>query len=86
MSANAHILEWPATAGPAVECRLVTKDFGSGETRVPVLRGVELHVPYGEITLLAGPSGCGKTTLLSVIAGLLNKTDGYLSVLGSDID
>jgi putative ABC transport system ATP-binding protein len=86
MSANAHVLEWPQNAGPAVECRLVTKDFGSGASRVRVLRGVELEVPYGEITLLAGPSGCGKTTLLSVIAGLLDKTGGYLSVLGSDID
>jgi putative ABC transport system ATP-binding protein len=86
MSANAHVLEWPENAGPAVECRLVTKDFGSGDSRVCVLRGVELEVPYGEITLLAGPSGCGKTTLLSVIAGLLDKTGGYLSVLGSDID
>jgi putative ABC transport system ATP-binding protein len=86
MAANAHILEWPANAGSAVECRQVTKDFGSGDTRVQVLRGVELDVPYGEITLLAGPSGCGKTTLLSVIAGLLNKTGGFLSVLGSDID
>ncbi len=86
MSAQPHILEWPENAGSAVKCRLVTKDFGSGDTRVPVLRGVELDVPYGEITLLAGPSGCGKTTLLSVIAGLLDKTGGYLSVLGSDID
>ena len=86
MSANPHILEWPGNAGAAVECRLVTKDFGSGDTRVPVLRGVELEVPYGEITLLAGPSGCGKTTLLSVIAGLLDKTGGYLSVLGSNFD
>jgi putative ABC transport system ATP-binding protein len=86
MSANAHVLEWPQNAGPAVECRLVTKDFGSGASRVRVLRGVELEVPYGEITLLAGPSGCGKTMLLSVIAGLLDKTGGYLSVLGSDID
>ena len=86
MAANAHILEWPENARPAVECRLVTKDFGTGETRVPVLRGVDLEVPYGQITLLAGPSGCGKTTLLSVIAGLLDKTGGFLSVLGCDID
>jgi putative ABC transport system ATP-binding protein len=85
MSANPHIIEWPENAGPAVECRLVTKDFGSGDSRVQVLRGVELEVPYGEITLLAGPSGCGKTTLLSVIAGLLDKSGGYLSVLGADI-
>jgi putative ABC transport system ATP-binding protein len=86
MAANPHFVEWPETALPAVACRELTKDFGSGDTRITVLRGVELEVPFGQITLLAGPSGCGKTTLLSVIAGLLNKTGGYLSVLGSDID
>jgi putative ABC transport system ATP-binding protein len=74
------------TAGAAVACRTLTKDFGSGDAKVAVLRGLNLEVPYGAITLLAGPSGCGKTTLLSVIAGLLTKTGGELSVLGSDAD
>ena len=74
------------TSDAAVVCRRLTKDFGIGDAKVAVLRGLDLEVPYGAITLLAGPSGCGKTTLLSVIAGLLNKTGGELSVLGSDAD
>jgi putative ABC transport system ATP-binding protein len=36
-------------------------------------------------TLLVGPSGCGKTTLLSVLTGLLDATDGQVSVFGNDI-
>ena len=50
-----------------------------------MLRGVDLEVPFGEMSLLVGPSGCGKTTLLSVIAGLLNTTGGELEVLGQDM-
>jgi len=69
---------------PAVVCRQVTKDFGAGENQVRVLRGVDLDVPFGEMTLLVGPSGCGKTTLLSVVAGLLNPSSGEVSVLGED--
>jgi putative ABC transport system ATP-binding protein len=69
----------------AVECRGVTKDFGQGETRVQALRGVDLEVPDGEMTLLVGPSGCGKTTLISIIAGLLEPTAGEVSVLGTSL-
>src|SRR6266852_6943471 len=69
---------------PAVVCRRVTKDFGAGENQVRVLRGIDLDVPFGEMTLLVGPSGCGKTTLLSVVAGLLNASSGEVAVLGED--
>lgn len=66
----------------AVECRAVEKDFGRGDARIRALRGVDLQVPFGELTMLVGPSGCGKTTLLSVIAGVLNATGGEVEVLG----
>ena len=69
----------------AVRCRGVTKDFGAGGTRVQALRGVDLDVFTGEMTLLVGPSGCGKTTLLSVIAGILEPTAGSVEVLGTDL-
>jgi len=67
----------------AVRCCQVTKEFGRGESRTPVLRGINLEIKLGEITMLVGQSGCGKTTLLSVIAGLLEPTGGALEVLGS---
>jgi putative ABC transport system ATP-binding protein len=70
----------------AVVCRNLTKDFGSGDSLLRVLRGVDFEARYGEMTLLVGPSGCGKTTLLSVVAGLLNKTGGHIDVLGTDVE
>jgi len=74
-----------AAAERAVICRGVTKDFGEGETRVRALRGVNLEVHSGQMTLLVGPSGCGKTTLISVIAGLLEATSGEVIVLGQNL-
>jgi putative ABC transport system ATP-binding protein len=68
----------------AVVCRGVTKVFGTGEARVEALRGIDLDVQLGQLTMLVGPSGCGKTTLLSVIAGLLDQTAGAIRVLGVD--
>src|SRR5215831_18117628 len=70
----------------AVLCRDVRKEFGTGDNRALVLRGVDFDVDFGEMTLLVGPSGCGKTTLLSVIAGLLDPTGGEISVLGQNMD
>jgi putative ABC transport system ATP-binding protein len=70
----------------AVQCRGVEKAFGNGGGKVLALRGVDLDVRYGEMTLLVGPSGCGKTTLLSVIAGLLRTTAGDVKVLGEEIE
>lgn len=69
----------------AISCRGVTKDFGQGDARVQVLRGIDLHLPYGELALLVGPSGCGKTTLISIIAGLLDVTSGEVDVLGEPL-
>jgi putative ABC transport system ATP-binding protein len=69
----------------AVECRNLTKVFGSGDNRVWALRGLDLEVFPGQMTLLVGPSGCGKTTLISIVAGLLDPTDGEVSVLGEDL-
>ena len=69
----------------AVACRGVTKEFGFGDALVRALRGVDLDIYTGELSLLVGPSGCGKTTLLSVVCGILNPTAGSIHVLGTDI-
>jgi putative ABC transport system ATP-binding protein len=68
--------------GIAVFSRDVTKVFGRGDTQVHALRGIDLEIRLGELTMLVGPSGSGKTTLLSVITGLLDATSGELVVLG----
>jgi putative ABC transport system ATP-binding protein len=72
--------------GIGVSCRGVRKQFGSGDARVDALRGVDFETRIGELSFLVGPSGCGKTTLISIIAGLLDRTDGELSVLGTRFD
>lgn len=69
----------------AVMCRQIVKEFGQAETKTVALRGVDLEVLSGQMTLLVGQSGCGKTTLISIIAGLLNATSGSLAVLGQDM-
>jgi putative ABC transport system ATP-binding protein len=76
-----------ATAGEdiAVRCRGLTKAFGEGDAQVMALRGVDMDVYAGQMTLLVGESGCGKTTLISVIAGLLEPTAGDVGVLGQDL-
>jgi len=85
--ANAHAaFRYGDHKDTAVSCRQVTKEFGTGDNRALVLRGVDFDVQFGEMTLLVGPSGCGKTTLLSVIAGLLDPTSGGISVLGQNVD
>ncbi len=72
-------------AEPAVSCRGVTKEFGQGDSRTLTLRGIDLDIRPGEVTLLVGPSGCGKTTLISIMAGILEPTSGAVSVLGTDL-
>ncbi len=70
--------------GTSVSARGVTKTFGTGDSAVRALRGVDLDIRFGEMMALVGPSGCGKTTLISIIAGLLSRDGGELHVLGED--
>jgi len=70
------------TAIPAVECSNVKKTFGTGNSEVQALRGINLEVREGELMMLVGPSGCGKTTLISVITGVLDATEGDCKVFG----
>ncbi|MEZ5736125.1 MAG: ABC transporter ATP-binding protein [Novosphingobium sp.] len=54
------------------------KIYQTGETEVHALRGVDLHIPEGEIIVLLGPSGSGKSTLLNIIGALDRPTSGTL--------
>src|SRR5215510_14923442 len=69
----------------AVRCTGLKKTFGQGTAAVQALRGVDLEVRAGELMMLVGPSGCGKTTLISVIAGILDQTDGDCVVFDHDL-
>ncbi len=75
----------PSSNTPAVACKAVTRVYGEGETAVQALRGIDLDIQSCELMMLVGPSGCGKTTLISIIAGILDKTDGACRVFGDDL-
>ena len=62
-----------------VEVRNLSKIYG-GE--VHALDSINLKFPAGQMTTLLGPSGCGKTTLLKIIAGLLEPSDGQVFING----
>jgi len=69
-------------AEPAILARGVSKSYGTGPARVPVLRGVDLTVSAGEFVAVLGPSGSGKSTLLNLL-GLMDRPDaGELSLGG----
>jgi putative ABC transport system ATP-binding protein len=70
----------------AVSCREVRKSFGQDDAAVEVLRGVDFEAFHGKLTFLVGPSGCGKTTLISVIAGLLDRSGGKVELFGQDLE
>jgi len=70
------------TQPAAVRARGIVKSFGTGDTQVTVLRGIDLDIYLGEMLLLVGESGGGKTTLLSAIAGILDIDEGDINVLG----
>ena len=82
--AKSHPAPQSADAAVAVECRGVTKEFGDGSARVRALNGIDLEVRSGELMMLVGPSGCGKTTLISVIAGILDPSQGVCRVFGRE--
>ena len=66
---------------PAVEFRAVTKRFGS----VTALHTISFAIARGTLVTLLGPSGCGKTTILRLIAGLEQASDGQILIDGDDV-
>ncbi len=62
----------------ALRCRGLVKHFA----QQPVVRGVSLVVPPGDILVLVGPSGCGKTTTLRLIAGFERLNSGLIEIDG----
>ena len=66
-----------------IEAKGVTRMLGSGAREVEALRGIDLSLCRGELTLLMGPSGSGKTTLLLVLGCMLAPTSGSVTVCGA---
>ncbi len=59
-----------------ISLRGVTKTFGSGDTQIQILKGVNLDVREGEFLVILGESGCGKSTMLNIIGGMDQLTTG----------
>jgi putative ABC transport system ATP-binding protein len=69
-----------------VEARNLSKQYGTGETRVSALRSIDFFVERGAFVAIMGPSGCGKSTLLNLLAGLDRPTAGEVWLDGQRID
>ncbi|MBS0232343.1 MAG: ABC transporter ATP-binding protein [Proteobacteria bacterium] len=67
---------------PILEVQNVSKVYRTDSGGVDALRPTSFKVERGEFVTLIGPSGCGKTTMLFILAGLEEPTDGYMFVNG----
>lgn len=65
-----------------LEIQQIKKHFGEGESRVDVLRGIDISIEKGEICVLLGPSGSGKSTLLNIIGGIETPDSGKITIHG----
>ena len=65
-----------------LEIKGIKKSFGAGESRVDVLKGIDLEIEKGEFCVLLGPSGSGKSTLLNIIGGIDRADDGEIVIHG----
>ena len=72
----AEPLDLSGRPGPAVSVRGAGHSFGT----LRALEGVDVQVPAGGVLGIVGPSGCGKTTLLEIVCGLREPTDGAVLV------
>ncbi len=65
-----------------IEVKNIKKHYGSGDSRVDVLSGIDFELKKGEFCVLLGPSGSGKSTLLNIIGGIDSADEGYISIDG----
>jgi len=69
---------------PLLSLKDVVKEFQSGEEMRRILKGIDLNVYEGELLVVLGESGCGKSTMLNIIGGMDQLTEGQLIVEGKD--
>ena len=68
-----------------IEVREISKWYGDGDDRIHVLDGISLDVGVEEFVCILGPSGCGKTTLLKMMDGLVEPSDGEIKIGGTRV-
>ncbi len=69
-----------------LEIKGIKKSFGAGESRVDVLKGIDLEIEKGEFCVLLGPSGSGKSTLLNIIGGIDGADSGSITIQGERLE
>ncbi len=69
-----------------LEIRGIKKSFGTGDSRVNVLNGLDLDIEKGEFCVLLGPSGSGKSTLLNIIGGIDGADEGSITIEGERLE
>lgn len=69
-----------------LEIKGIKKSFGSGESHVDVLKGIDLEIEKGEFCVLLGPSGSGKSTLLNIIGGIDGADAGSITIQGEQLE
>ena len=65
-----------------LEIKGIKKHFGEGDSRIEVLKGIDMEIEKGELCVLLGPSGSGKSTLLNIIGGIDGADSGYIAING----
>ena len=65
-----------------LEIKGIKKHFGEGDSRIEVLKGIDMEIEKGELCVLLGPSGSGKSTLLNIIGGIDSSDSGYIAING----
>lgn len=78
----------PNAAANAIEIRGLTKTYAGAGGQAPkqALKGLDLSIPAGSIFGLLGPNGAGKSTTINILAGLVRKTAGKVTIWGFDQD
>lgn len=69
-----------------LEIKGIRKSFGAGDSRVDVLKGLNLEIEKGEFCVLLGPSGSGKSTLLNIIGGIDAADEGSIVIEGKQLE
>ena len=69
-----------------LEMNQIKKNYGEGESRVEVLKGIDMEIEKGEFCVLLGPSGSGKSTLLNIIGGIEQADGGSIVIDGQKME
>lgn len=69
-----------------LEINQIKKNYGEGESRVEVLKGIDMEIKKGEFCVLLGPSGSGKSTLLNIIGGIEQADSGSIVIDGQRME